>query len=144
MMQDLEEKLISAALEGIKNALSENNKKDDFRIGASVLTKNGNIYSSGQYFSNTYSLTLHAEQCALAHAAAHGEYAIISIAIAGNKKAGGEKIIYPCNMCKQLLWENYLRSKINTHIILADLNGKVLKRLELLDMIKYPWPEKFD
>ena len=36
-----------------------------------VLMKKGNIYSAAQYFSDTYSLTLHSEQCALVHAAVH-------------------------------------------------------------------------
>lgn len=137
-----EEKLIQAAQEGMRNAFTGTNKPGDMRFGASVLTKKGNIYSSGQYYSDTYSLTLHAEQAALAHAAAHGEYAIVTIFITYSKAASlGEDIIYPCHMCKQLLWESYLRSKQNTEIIMADEKGKILEKLKLLDIINYPWPK---
>ena len=82
-----------------------------------------------------------AEQAALAHAAAHGEYDIVAIVVTGNETAGGDDSIYPCHMCKQLLWESYLRSKQNTEIILANEQGNVLERLKLLDIINYPWPK---
>ncbi|MFH1533538.1 MAG: hypothetical protein ABID64_01250 [Nitrospirota bacterium] len=136
-----EEVLIKAALEGMRNAFTGTNKPEDLRFGAAVLTRKGNIYSSGQYYSDTYSLTLHAEQAALAHAVAHGEYEIVAIAITGNESSGPNNSIYPCHMCKQLLWENYLRSKENMEIILLDEKGKILERLKLLDVINYPWPK---
>ena len=137
-----EKDLITAALEGMKSAFTGTNKPEDIRYGAAVLTKKGNIYSSGQYYSDTYSLTLHAEQAALAHAAAHGEYDIVAIAITGNEPVGPGDSIYPCHMCKQLLWENHLRSKENTELILLDEKGQVLERLKLLEVINYPWPKE--
>ncbi len=133
--------LICAAKEGRDNAFTGTNKSEDFRIGSAVLTKNGNIYSSGQYFSDTLSLTLHAEQAALVHAAAHGEYEIVAIAVIGNTTAKGDEPIYPCHMCKQLLWESHLRSGLNTEILLLNKEGVELERLELLDIINYPWPK---
>lgn len=136
-----EKNLITAALEGTRNAFTGTNKPEDMRFGAAVLTKKGNIYSSGQYYSDTYSLTLHAEQAALAHAAAHREYEIVAIAITGNGPSGPNDSIYPCHMCKQLLWESHLRSKENTEVILLDEKGQVLERLKLLDVINYPWPK---
>lgn len=143
MKTEVEKKLIRAAIEGMKHAFTGTNKTGDIRFGAAVLTKKGNIYSSGQYFSDTYSLTLHAEQAALAHAAAHGEYDIAAIVITGNESAGASKdgSIYPCHMCKQLLWESYLRSRQNTEIILLDEKGKVLERLKLLDIMSHVWPK---
>lgn len=137
-----EKDLIMAALKGMKNAFTGTNKPEDMRFGAAVLTKKGNIYSSGQYYSDTYSLTLHGEQAALAHAAAHGEYEIVAIAITGNAPSSPSDSIYPCHMCKQLLWESHLRSKQNTEIILLDEKGKVLERLKLLEVINYPWPKE--
>jgi cytidine deaminase len=106
------------------------------------LTSGGNIYSSGYYHSDTGSLTLHAEQGALAHAAAHGEYEIITIAVTWNEAAflknkGND--IYPCHVCKQLLWESSLRSKIDTQILIVK-NGKIIERIKLSDMMPYAWP----
>lgn len=136
-----EQKLIEAALEGMRNAYTGTNKPDDFRVGAAVLTSKGNIYSSGQYFSDTFSLTLHAEQAVLAHAAAHGEHEIVAIAVTGNKPSSPGDSIYPCHMCKQLLWESYLRSKQNTELIMLDEEGEILERLRLKEIINYPWPK---
>lgn len=136
-----EKKLIRAAQEGMRNAFTGTNKPGDMRFGAAVLTKKGNIYASGQYYSDTYSLTLHAEQAALAHAAAHREYEIVVIVITGNEPIGKKDSIYPCHMCKQLLWESYLRSKQNTEIIMVNEKGKILEKLKLLDIINYPWPK---
>lgn len=140
MTQEQENDLCKVALEGIANAFTGTNKLEDFRIGSAVLTKRGNIYSSGQYASDTHSLTLHAEQAALAHAAAHGEYEIVAIATTGNKTAGGDKPIYPCHMCKQLLWESYLRSKENTEILICNTEGLVLEKFTILDVMSHPWP----
>lgn len=138
--KDTEKKLIEEAIQGMKNAFTGTNKPGDTRFGAAVLTKKGNIYSSGQYYSDTYSLTLHGEQAALAHAAAHGEYDIVAIAITGNQPVGPKESIYPCHMCKQLLWESCIRSKQNTLLILLDSKGNILEKLNLLDIINYPWP----
>jgi len=60
MSPELEQHLIQSAVEGMNNAYTGTNKPDDVRFGAAVLTDKGNIYASGQYFSDTYSLTLHA------------------------------------------------------------------------------------
>lgn len=141
LTKEQEKRLIQAAIEGMRNAFTGANKPRDVRYGAAVLTKKGNIYSSGQYYSDTYSLTLHAEQAALAHSAAHGEYEIVTIAITGNEPIGKNDSIYPCHMCKQLLWESYLRSRQNIEILLLDEKGRIIERLKLLDIINYPWPK---
>ncbi|MCL4354374.1 cytidine deaminase [Patescibacteria group bacterium] len=141
---DKDKSLIQAAIEGLKNAYTGTNKPEDVRFAAVVLTKNGNIYASGQYYSDTYSLTLHAEQAALAHAAAHGEYEIEKIAVIANETAvkfNNNQTVYPCHMCKQLLWESHLRSKINTEIIILNPQGNILERFNLLDIINHPWPK---
>ena len=142
MNKQHEESLIQVAIQGMNNAFTGTNNPDDRRFGAAVLTKKGNVYGAGAYFSDTYSLTLHGEQAALAHAAAHGEYDIEAIAIIGNVPVKPGEPIYPCHMCKQLLWESHLRSGINTKILLLDEKGNILETLQLLDIMNYPWPAK--
>lgn len=136
--------LLNAAREGVKNAYTGSSNEEAPRFGAALLTGSGNIYSSGQYFSDTLSLTLHAEQAALAHAAAHGEYDIVAIVCVGNSGAyqmsGGT--IYPCHLCKQLLWESYLRSGVNTEIFIIDAAGSLVGSLHIREMFNYPWPLK--
>lgn len=141
LTKEIEKRLIKEAINGMNNAFTGTNKPEDMRFGSAVLTKKGNIYSSGQYYSDTLSLTLHCEQAALAHAAAHGEYEIVAIATVGNPPVGPRESIYPCHMCKQLLWESSLRSKQNTLLILLDKQGNILEKLNLLDIINYPWPK---
>lgn len=135
-----EQKLIAAAMLGMQNAFTLNNLPEDFRFGAAVLTMQQNIYAAGQYFSDTYSLTAHAEQAALIHAAAHGEYNILAIAIIHNKS--GENKTNPCHLCKQLLYENYLRSGHNIQVLLLNSTGIIVEKVRLLAMMPYPWPEK--
>ena len=94
------EKLILEAKKALKNPYPRDNP---MAYSAAVLTKNGNIYSSAQYFSDTLSLTLHGEQCALVHAAAHGESDIVAIAITSTEKLKKGEFTHPCHMCKQLL-----------------------------------------
>lgn len=142
MQKELEQQLIQAVEDGVKNAYTKQNLPHDFRVGAAVLTDKDNIYSSGSYYSNTGSLTLHAEQAVLAHAAAHGEYGIVSLAIAWNESAEGDndESVYPCHMCKQLLWESYLRSGINMEILIVE-KGKIIERFFLKDIMSYTWPK---
>jgi cytidine deaminase len=134
--------LISAARKGMHHAFTGTQSESQARFGAAVLTTRGNIYSAGQYFSDTLSLTLHAEQAALVHAAAHGEYEIAAIVCLGNESAHrlSRGFIYPCHLCKQLLWESYLRSRVNTEIYMVNLDDHIEEKVFLLDMMNHPWP----
>jgi cytidine deaminase len=116
-------------------------KDTPFAYGAAVLTENGTVYASSQYGSKTASLTLHAEQCALAHAASHGEGSIVAIAVASTEELEQGEFTAPCHMCKQLLWESHLNSKLPLCIILSNQHGET-KEVDLLEMISYPWPAK--
>ncbi|MCL4360581.1 hypothetical protein M1555_05030 [Patescibacteria group bacterium] len=106
---------------------------------AAVLTRKGNMYSSAQYFSDTYSLTLHAEQAALAHAAAHGEQEIMAIAVTSNEKLKKGRFCYSCHMCKQLLYESQRRSRIPMLVIFVNAFDE-MQELQLNDMLSYSWP----
>jgi cytidine deaminase len=97
-------------------------------FAVSVLTKKGNIYPGVSYKSDTYTLTMHSEAVALAHAAVHGEKDIV--AITGPN----------CHICKQLIYESSLRSGIDTLIIFTE-NG-VIRQIPISQMMSYPWPDK--
>lgn len=109
-----------------------------WRFGSAVLTSKGNIYRSGQYFSDTYSLTLHAEQAAMAHAAAHGEHEFVAIASVSSGE-DGKRYCHPCGMCKQLIYENSLRIKRDIDVVMANRNGEyVIKKIS--ELVPFPWP----
>lgn len=129
-------KLIKAAKNALNNKYAIENKGN---YTAAVLTSSGNIYEGVSYFSDTYSLTLHGEQAALVHAAAHGESAILAIAIASNEVKSKGEFTNPCHMCKQLLYETSKRNKLPILVFLTN-NLDELKEVQLADMISYPWP----
>lgn len=129
------QKLMQAATMALKNPYPKDAK---IVYAAAVQTKTGNIYASAQYFSDTLSLTLHAEQAALAHAAAHGEGDIVAIACTSSEPKGSQS--YPCHMCKQLLWESRLRSGIPMTIIIFNQYGKA-EELELNQIMHHTWPQ---
>lgn len=93
-----------------------------------VLTNKGNIYEGVSYNSDTYTLTMHSEATALAHAAIHGEKEIV--AITGPN----------CHICKQLIWESSLNSGIDVLVIISE--GKKIKKIPISQLMPYPWPEK--
>lgn len=136
--KEKKENLIAEAKKAMTNVCPKDNP---VVYSAAVLTKQGNIYSSSNYGSDTASLTLHAEHSVLAHAAAHGEGKISAIAVTSNEKLPRGKFTPPCHMCKQLLWESYLRSKIPMLVILANQYGET-KEVSLDEMMPYPWPQK--
>ena len=129
--------LIQEAIKSLETSHKRHPK--NLRFGAAVLTKKGNIYSASAYWSDTASLTLHAEQAALAHAASHGERDIVAIACVSTEDEKGEKFCHPCGMCKQLIYENSRDSKIDIEVVMANLKGEyIVKRIS--EIIFYPWP----
>jgi len=92
-----------------------------------VLTEKGNIYTGSSYKSETYTLTMHSEAVALAHAAQHNETKII--AITGPN----------CHICKQLIWESSLKSGIEIQIIIKE--NERIKLVPISDLMPYPWPD---
>ncbi len=136
LTQPQKEELIKEAKLALKNPYPKDAK---VVYAAAVLTKQGNIYSAAQYFSDTFSLTLHGEQSALAHAAAHGEGEIMAIAIVSNEPRNKGEFVNPCHMCKQLFYESQRRSGIKMIVILINTHEEV-KEVNLDEMISYPWP----
>jgi cytidine deaminase len=131
------ENLVKKAIESLKKA--HKHQPENLKYGSAVLTKKGNIYSACNYWSYTASLTLHAEQAALAHAAAHGETEIIAIACVGTEDDKKEKYCHPCGMCKQLIYENSKDSGIDIEVIMGNLRGEYINK-KISEIISYPWP----
>ena len=119
-------RMFEIADENLKNTYPPEEKKG---FVAAVLTKDGNIYPGISYVSDTFTLTMHAEAVALSHAALHGNGTNI-IAITGPN----------CHICKQLIYENSLRSKIDI-VVLIQEEGKI-KQIPISKLMPYPWPDK--
>lgn len=117
-------KLLSESEKTIKYSYPEKGKG----FSVALLTRSGNIYTGASYGSDTATLTMHSEAVALAHSANHGETDIV--AITGPN----------CHICKQLIWESSLRSKIDTVIILK--RGGRIKQIPISKLMPYPWPDE--
>ena len=102
--------LFATADEAMKYTFPEAGKG----YSVAILTSSGTVYTGASYNSDTYTLTMHAEAVALAHAAQHGETNIV--AITGPN----------CHICKQLIWESSLRSGIDT-LVLIEEYGSIQK-----------------
>ncbi len=70
-----------------------------FRVGAALLTENGEVIRSGNVESSSYGLSICAERVALFSALAAGHQQFTCLAIA----AEGPLEPYPCGACLQIL-----------------------------------------
>jgi len=113
------------------------------QCAASVLTVQGNVFSAGSYFSASHTLTVHAEQAALVHAAAHGEPLIDAIAIvcAGTSKRV-DGFTRPCGLCRQIIHENSLQNGgADIQVIMCNPDGSYTIQT-IAELMPKAWPEK--
>lgn len=93
-------KLLAVAKDAVKRAYAPYSK---FRLGAAVLTKNGNIFSGCNIENSSYGLTVCAERVAIFSAIAQeGEdMEIQALAISGEQNSPCS----PCGACRQVIFE---------------------------------------
>jgi cytidine deaminase len=108
------EKLIAAATQARENAHAP---YSNFRVGAALRAKSGQIYTGCNVENATYGLTVCAERVAVFKAVSEGERGFEAVAIVTHT----DELTPPCGACRQILWE--LCGDIE--IILANLKGKV-------------------
>jgi cytidine deaminase len=118
-----DKQLIAAAFKALKNSHSPNSK---FKVGAALLTKNGEIFTGVNIEFDAHSLTVCAERTALFNAISNGKKMFARLAIATNSK----EFKFPCGLCRQALGE----FNPNLRILLLTKSKKV-KRLILKDII---------
>ena len=115
-------------LERGEQALANVYPKGSSGYAVALKTAAGNIYEGVSYKSDTYTLTMHSEMTALAHAAIHGETDVV--AITGPN----------CHICKQLIHESSLRSGMDIVIVIKEDDG--IKQVPISALMPYAWPEK--
>lgn len=134
-------KLVKEAIKALDSFYGPDDPDYKWIYGAAVLTEKGNIYAASNYVSDTASLTMHAEQAVLSHAAAHKDTRIIAIAVvAGREDPKGKKFCHPCGLCKQLIWENSMKSGIPVKVFMANLKGKYVVK-DIKELVPFPWPD---
>lgn len=73
----------------------------NYRVGASLITPSGKVFSGTNIENASYSLTLCAEASAIAHMIAHGEQQIQAILVT----ADSPELCTPCGACRQRIAE---------------------------------------
>lgn len=109
------DKLIQVAKEARKNAFLI---RTDHKIGASVLTKDGNYFGGCDIEGATFSAGVCAEMAAINHAVVHGQNDIVAVATVD------EKPIFPCGACLQYITQFYQMDREEIQVIVSDLDGR--------------------
>jgi len=125
-----EEFLIAAARRARLNAYAPYSK---FRVGASVLTADGQVFTGANVENASYGLSHCAERVAIHQAVAAGYRNLRIVAVV----ADGEEATMPCGACRQVMAEFGIRK-----IIVATPHGRT-RVLSLNQLLKEPFlPER--
>lgn len=92
------DKLVAAAKQARENAHAP---YSNFRVGAALRAKSGQIYTGCNVENATYGLTVCAERVAIFKAISEGERGFDAIAVVTDT----EQLTPPCGACRQIIWE---------------------------------------
>ena len=107
------EGLLKAALAARENAHAP---YSNFRVGAALRAKSGQIYTGCNVENSTYGLTVCAERVAIFKAISEGERGFDAIAVVTDT----EQLTPPCGACRQIIWEFCG----DVPVIIGNLKGK--------------------
>lgn len=121
---NINEKLILEAINSRNNAYTP---YSNFKVGAAVLTKSGNIYTGCNIENASYTPTVCAERVAIFKAISSGEKKIKKIAVVGKF----DTYTYPCGVCRQVIRE-FCDDDFEFIIIKNEKEHKILNLNEIL------------
>ena len=119
--------LLQAAIKASRHAKAP---YSNFRVGAALLCKDGNVFTGCNIESSSFGLSICAERVALVKALSEGETEFTRMAIV----AKGNHAVNPCGACLQLL-SDYAP---NLELVLGNLEGQ-FKRIELSKLLPFPF-----
>lgn len=128
-MKELSKEYVSLLKEAMKYRESAYVPYSNFKVGAAVLTPNGDIYGGCNIENASYGATNCAERTAIFKAVSEGVKKITAIAIIGDLK----QITYPCGICRQVIRE-FADESIDIIVFTNLDNYKIIK---LKDMLPY-------
>lgn len=135
MLLDAQQHLVAAAQAACERSYSP---YSGLRVGASLLTGDGQVFSGTNIENASYSATICAERAALAAAVSQGHRTFIALALTfGGKGISVNQILPPCGICLQTLAEfaRYARRDIEIVMVSADGSKQVMRKLsELLPL----------
>ena len=104
------EELVARAMQAREHAYAP---YSDYKVGAAVLAKSGQVYNGSNVENAVYPLSTCAERVAIVKAVSEGEREFVALAVA--TKNGGS----PCGSCRQILRE----FGKETVVLIADATG---------------------
>ena len=132
-MQNLEKsmisKLIETAMEQLKFSYTP---YSNFKVGASLLTKNGQIYTGCNIENAAYTPTNCAERTAIFKAVSEGVREFDTICIVGGKDGILTEYTAPCGVCRQVMMEFCDPETFRIILAAADGKYKIYRLKELL------------
>ena len=123
----MEKQLVEKAIEVLKNSYSP---YSNFKVGAALLCKNGDVYTGVNVENASFSATSCAERSAFYSAISNGNKTFEKIAIIGGKNGEITDFCLPCGVCRQVMSEFCEK---DFEIILY--NGKEIKKYTLDDLL---------
>lgn len=114
--------LYAKALEARENAYAP---FSGFKVGAALLTEEGNIYTGVNIENSSYGATICAERTAFVKAISEGYRKFKAIAVT----AGDEEEALPCGICRQFMYEFSPEMEVITGVDIDRLNVKTLEEL---------------
>ena len=95
-----------------------------FAVGASVLTKNGCIYTGCNVENSSFGMTICAERCAIFKAVSDGEREIKAVAI----YSPNADDCNPCGACRQVMYE-FQGDASDVEIITENMSELIVRKL---------------
>jgi len=118
-------RLINAAAKAREGAVAPYSK---FRVGAALLTNEGEIITGANVESASYGLTCCAERVALFNALTSGKRNFIAVAVVARAEGGP----MPCGACRQLLAEYASAAKV---YVADSRRSKAVKQFSVRELL---------
>lgn len=137
LTKEEQEKLLDAAQQARENSYSPYSK---FKVGAAVLTDDGQIFSGTNIENASYGLTVCAERNAIFAAVGAGRRKLRALALI-TQKLPGLDFNSPCGACRQVMSE-FIAPEAPIYIAVLDGNKRTVfcKRME--EIMPFPF-DKF-
>ena len=102
MEKEMINQLIDTAIHQLKYSYTP---YSNFKVGAALLAKNGQVYTGCNIENASFTPTVCAERVAIFKAVSEGEREFSKIAVAGGKNGEISSVCPPCGVCRQVLSE---------------------------------------
>lgn len=106
------------------------------RYGAAVLTRDGKIFSAGQYSSWNHVTNVHAEHGALVMAAMNGCPDVVALAVASTSS---DPVTRPCGVCRQVMKEHVDRIGHDFEVFMAHRYDDGFERSTVSEILPLSW-----